>query len=207
MLTQGDSEIAAHLAASGIVDASTTGVKRDTTYGYPASFSGGALKEGVLLEMGSRGGAHTASLPPFRSMVAIYADEVLGERASVWEEFAAVHPAASADDADEILKAGRHFFDIARLLDAPLVTDALDELGPEGVRKLAADIDRHSETAGFPWSPGPVSGFADSPAFNADAVAFPHIVRGYESALGLVYGRRPPLTEVFDVVHQNRHRL
>lgn len=220
---QVDAEVAAHLGMPGVVGPSTTGAKRDTTYVYPASFPGGGITEGVLLEMGSRGGTTPASTHPFRSMVAIYAYEVLGEPASMWEEFApfdvrvlapertlleklaAVHAAASASDTNAILKVGRHFYDIARLLDAPLVTDALDALGPEGVRALAADIDRHSQSAGFAWSPRPESGYADSPAFNA--AAFPFIVRGYESALNLIHGPRPTLAEVFDVVQQNRHRL
>ena len=222
---QVDAEIAAHLGTPGIIGPSTTGVKRETTYVYSAAFSGGALKEGVLLEMGSRGGTHPVSRIPFRSMVAIYADEVLGEPASVWEEFApfdvrvlapertlleklaAVHAAASASDTNAILKAGRHFYDIERLLDAPLVTDALDALGPEGVCALAADIDRHSQSAGFAWSPRPEGGYADSPAFIADAAAFPLITRGYETALSLVHGRRPLLMEVFDAVQRNRHRI
>ena len=63
VLKQVDAEIGVHLGTPGIVGPSTTGVKRDTTYVYPASFSGGVLKEGALLEMGSRGGTHPASLP------------------------------------------------------------------------------------------------------------------------------------------------
>ncbi len=225
LFKQVDAEIAARLGTPGIVGPSTTGVKRDTTYVYPASFSGGALKEGLLLEMSSRGGTHPASLHPFRSMVAIYAEEVLGEPASVWEEFAAfevsvlapertlleklaaVHAAASAGDGNALLKAGRHFYDIAQLLASPAVTDALDALGPKGVGELATDIDSHSHSAGFAWSARPDGGYADSPAFDADAEDYPFVVRGYESALGLVYGRRPPLTEVFEVVQQYRHRI
>lgn len=225
VLKQVDADVTAHLGMPGVVGPSTTGVKRDTTYVYPASFPGEGITEGVLLEMGSRGGTNPASTHHFRSMVAIYADEVLGEPASVWEEFApfrvnvlapertlleklaAVHAAASAREPNALLRAGRHFYDIARLLEATLVTDALDTLGPEGVRELAADIDRHSRSAGFAWSPRPEGGYAASPAFDADAAAFPFAVRGYDSALSLVHGRRPPLAEVFDVVQQNRHRL
>ncbi len=220
-----DAEIGARLATRGIVGPSTTGVKRDTTYVYPASFSGGALKEGVLLEMGSRGGAHPASPHPFRSMIAIYADEVLGEGADVWEEFAefcvnvlapertlleklaAVHAVASAGDSSSMLKVGRHFYDIVRLLDAPLVTEALEALGVDGVRKLAADVDRHSQTAGFAWSLRPEGGYADSPAFATDAETFPAVARGYEAALSLVYGRRPTLEQVFDSVQRHRQLL
>lgn len=164
---------------------STTGVERDTTYIYPASFPGGGLKEGVLLEMGSRGGTHPASLHPLRAMVAIYADEVLGEGDSVWEEFApfdvnvlapertlfeklaAVHAAASAGDANALVKAGRHFYDNAQLLLSPTVTDALDSLGPRGVRELAADVDHQGESAGFAWSARPEGGYAKSPVFDA----------------------------------------
>jgi len=225
VLKQVDAEIRAHLVTRGIVGPSTTGVKRDTTYVYASSFSGGAIKEGILLEMGSRGGTQPVSSHPFRSMIAIYADEVLGEPASEWEEFASfdvkvlapertlleklagVHAAASAGDTNAILKAGRHFYDIARLLEAPLVTDALDALGLDGVRALAADIDRHSQSAGFAWDVRPEGGYAESPAFNAGVETFPFIVRGYDAALTLVYGRRPSLTEVFDVVQQNRDRL
>ena len=225
VLKQIDAEVAAHLGVPGGVGASTTGDKRDTTYVYPPSFPGGGLREGVLLEMGSRGGTHPASLHPLRSMVAIYAGEVLGEGDSAWEEFApfdvnvlapertlleklaAVHAAASAGDAHALVKAGRHFYDIAQLLSSPTVTDALDALGPHGVRELAADVDRHSESAGFAWSARPDGGFADSPAFDARAPGHADVVRGYEAALGLVYGDKPPFSFVLETVNAHRKHL
>ena len=225
VLKQVDAEIGARLATRGIVGPSTTGVKRDTTYVYPASFSGGALKEGVLLEMGSRGGTHPASPHPFRSMIAIYAEENLGEDATTWAEFApfevialapertllekiaAVHAAAISDDTAALARVGRHFYDIAQLLQAPTVLAALDALGRGGVEALAVDIDAHSESAGFAWGPRPAGGYADSPAFRADGSAHQVVARSYEAALTLVHGVTPELGEVLATVEANRHRL
>lgn len=91
VLKQVDTDVTVHLRLTKsdvTVGASTTGVKRYTTYHYPTARPGDGLKEGVLLELGSRGGTYPAGLHPYRSMVADYAITELGETADTWEEFA-----------------------------------------------------------------------------------------------------------------------
>jgi hypothetical protein len=204
-------------------------VKRYTTYHYPVTESDEGLKEGVLLELGSRGGTQPAGPHPYRSMVASYAIAELGEHADTWEEFAAftvnvlapertlmekiaaVHDAAVRGDTATLLRHGRHFYDIDRLLNTPAVVAALDALGPNGSAELLTDIIAHSGEAGFSWSPRPEGGYADSPAFDphAETQGRTHEAArtGFEAAQGLIHGIQITFDDVIATVHTNRHRL
>jgi hypothetical protein len=111
-------------------------------------------------------------------MVADYAITELGETEDTWEEFesftvnvlapertllekiAAVHGAAIRSDSSTLLKYGRHFYDIDRLLNTPAVLEALDAFGSNGFAELVEDMNAHSDQAGFSWSPRPDSGYA-----------------------------------------------
>jgi len=130
-----------------LIGSSTTGVKRYTTYLYPTGNSDPSLKEGVLLELGSRGGTQPWAVHRYRSLVAEHAISVLKESEGTWEEFAAfdvnvlapertlfeklaaVHDAAAQNDRDALLKHGRHFYDIHCLLQNKQVIDALEARG------------------------------------------------------------------------------
>ena len=82
VLKQVDADVTTHLGLTKTdvsVGPSTTGVKRYTTYHYPITEYDEGLKEGVLLELGSRGGTHPAGPHSYRSMVADYAITELGE--------------------------------------------------------------------------------------------------------------------------------
>jgi len=207
------------------VSTSETVVKRYTTYAYPTVFGATNLREGVLLELGSRGGTHPVSQHQYHSLVALHARDVLGEDAEDREEFApftvevlapertlleklaAVHAAVTTNRPDAIRAAGRHLYDIGQLLGARQVTDELAALGPTGVGALVDDINTHSESAGFAWSPRPRGGFADSPAFDPAHTSHEAIQRGYVAALELVHGPKPTLDEVLTVVHASRELL
>lgn len=72
---------------------STTGVKRNTCYHYPTRVSQSAagmqaISEGVLLEMGSRGGTFPTGTHRIRSLIADFAIGQFGDTAESWEEFA-----------------------------------------------------------------------------------------------------------------------
>jgi hypothetical protein len=157
VLKQDDTDVTAHLELIKDdvgVGASTTGVKRYTTYRYPVTEHDEGLKEGVLLELGSRGGTYPARPHPYRSMVADYAVTELGEPQDTWDEFtpftvnvfapertlleklAAVHDAAVRGDTEALIKHGRHSYDIDRLLNTATVVEALDTL--ESARPTAA---------------------------------------------------------------------
>lgn len=220
-----DSAVTAHLGLTRedvTVGASTTGVKRYTTYHYPVEAYHGALKEGVLLELGSRGGTYPARRHTYRSMVADYALTELGEPEDAWEEFAsfevnvlapertllekiaAVHDAAVRNNTSTLLKAGRHFYDIDRLLNTPSVVTALTSLGEAGFAEMVDDINTHSEEAGFSWSPRPEGGYADSPAFDPTHPCHPSILTGYQSAVHLIHGVQVTFEQVLASVAAHR---
>jgi hypothetical protein len=228
VLKKVDTDVAAHLglATSDVtVGASTTGVKRYTTYHYPVREYDEGLKEGVLLELGSRGGTYPAAPHPYRSMVADYAITELGEPEDTWEEFAsfevnvlapertllekiaAVHDAAVRNDTETLFKHGRHFYDIDRLLNTTSVVEALTRLGPAGFTSLVDDINAHSQGAGFSWSPRPDGGYADSPAFNPEHPSHSSILTGYQSAQHLIHGPRVSFDQVLATVAAHRFRL
>ncbi len=224
ILKRVDADVTAHLglAATDVaVTSSTTGVKRYTTYTYPTDTTDGDIKEGVLLELGSRGGAQPASQYPYRSLVAEHA-LTLGVSESTWEEFtsfnvwvlapertllekiAAVHDAATRVDTESLLKHGRHFYDIYQLLKNARVHDALQRLGPDGIAALVEDINTQSEAAGFSWSPRPEGGYADSPAFDPEHSAAETIATGYRGAQSLIHGALVNLEEISAAVNANR---
>lgn len=223
-----DTDVTTHLGLTENdvgIGASTKGVKRYTTYHYPVTEYDAALKEGVLLELGSRGGTYPAGPHSYRSIVADYAIIELGENEDTWEEFgsftvnvlapertllekiAAVHDAAVRSDTATLLKHGRHFHDIDRLLNTSTVTNALDALGQVGFAELVEDINAHSEEAGFSWSPRPDDGYADSPAFDPRADVHEAIRTGFEAGQALIHGTRISLDDVTATVLANRDRL
>lgn len=225
---QVDAGVTAHLGLAKsdvLVGASTTGVKRYTTYLYPTGESVDSLKEGVLLELGSRGGTHPHSQHSFRSVVADFAVAGLGEDGDTWEEFApflvevlapertllekvaAVHDAAARNDTAALLKHGRHFYDIDRLLSTTSVTTALAALGQDGLPALVTDIDSHSAAVGFTWTPRPSGGYADSPAFDPTHESRAAILTAYQNAQTLIHGQQIDLETIYATVESRRDLL
>lgn len=227
VLKKVDADVSAHLGVKGEVvpNSSTTGIKRYTTYLYSAEVTDQDLKEGVLLELGSRGGTHPAAIHSYRSMVCDYAISELEDDEDTWEEFApfdlhvlspertlleklaAVHDAASRTTESALAKGGRHFYDIHHLLESTEVQKALSTLGPDGVAALVDDINQHSAEAEFTWTPRPDNGYADSPAFDPSHSSRDAIVAGYRAAQGLIYGTRPTLEDVANIVRRHRDLL
>lgn len=228
VLKQVDADVTTHLRLTKhdvTVGPSTTGVKRYTTYQYPVEEYDEGLKEGVLLELGSRGGTYPADLHSYRSMVADYATAELGESEEAWEEFvpfevnvlapertllekiAAVHDAAARNDTAALFKHGRHFYDIDRLLNTPTIIDALSGLGAAGFTELVEDINAHSQEAGFSWSPRPEGGYAASPAFNPTGESLDAILTGFSSAQSLIHGDQITFDDVIRTVSIHRRSL
>ncbi|MBP1324982.1 hypothetical protein JOF28_000214 [Leucobacter exalbidus] len=228
VLKEVDQAVKSHLAflnSQVLVGSSTTGIKRYTTYLYPTANSDPSLKEGVLLELGSRGGTQPSAVYSYRSLVAEHAITILGESEATWEEFAAfsvnvlapertlfeklaaVHDAASRADRDALFKHGRHFYDIHCLLQDKQVTDALENLGDEGINALVDDIDSQSAAAGFSSTPRPIEGYAHSPAFDREHPARGTIEAGYEAAQALLHGDFVSLDEIISAVRHQRGLL
>lgn len=204
------------------VHSSTTGVKRYTAYPYRMHESDSNLKDRVVLELGSRGGGAPSARHPFRSLVADFALTVLGGGISDWEEFAvfdiivlapertlleklaAVHDAASRQDTERLLRSGRHFYDIYRLLHDSRVVEALGVLGERGIARLAEEIDSQSLVGEFSVTPRPPGGYADSPAFDEAHECFPSIEAGVDASRALIYGKAVTMKDIIETVRRNR---
>ena len=202
---------------------STKGVKRYVKYHYPLRTTAhGALSEGVILEMGSRGGPEPLERHSLRSIVADYAICELGESEDQWEEFvsfevnvlgaertlleklSAVHTITSDVGSRRPAGWGRHFYDIHQLLQSEEVRAKLIAMGPHEVKRLVIDIEERSVEAGFTSvkCERPSDGFASSPAFDGAGPAASEIRRAYAAAEGLMYGAVIPLEICLASVHQ-----
>ncbi|MGW5383954.1 nucleotidyl transferase AbiEii/AbiGii toxin family protein [Nocardia sp. NPDC003963] len=229
--------VTAHLglpAEAVVAKESTRGVKRNVSYLYPARTTAApaaedAIKQGVLLEMGTRGGTFPTGRHEVRSLVADFAISHFGDTADTWAEFAAfsidvlapertlfeklsaLHdgtsrapdPKASA----ALRRNARHLYDIHCLLGDAQVRASLEALGTDGIARLCADVDEHSAAAGFDYTPRPAAGFADGPLLSDNAPAREILEAGYRDAMALVYGARPSIEECLASIRSNAHLL
>jgi hypothetical protein len=124
--------VAAHFglsAGDGEVIQSETGVKRNARFAYTSRFGAGPLSEGVLLEMGVRGGPQPRTTMPLRSPAAEHALRS-GSDEGEFEEFAAVET------------------------DVLGHRPTLDVCAHDGhVAALAEDIEANSRRYGWPFCP------------------------------------------------------
>ena len=213
---------------SCLSSAQTTGVKRHVRYFYPRHVSSDAISEGVLLELGSRGGTAPARELDMMSMVAQHALGVLGDPADTWQEFAPVqvtvlapertlfeklshlHGAAilaEAGDDSALALAGRHLYDVHQLLRDRSTLAALLELGPSGVADLCRDIDERSAAAGWSVEPRPDAGYASGGLYEADSPVAQLAKPGYQRATELIWGMVPSLSACLSIVREHRTLL
>lgn len=228
VLKKVDTDVATHLGHATrevTVGASTTGVKRYTTYHYPVQEYYQRLKEGVLLEIGSRGGTYPAAPHPYRSMVADYAITELGEPEDTWEEFAsfevnvlapertllekiaAVHDAAVRNDTEALFKHGRHFYDIDRLLNTTSVIEALTRLGPAGFHQSGRGHQRTQRGRRLLLEPTPRRRVRRQPCLQPEHPSHSSILIGYQSAQHLIHGARVSFDQVLATVAAHRSHL
>jgi len=209
--------VAHHLATTGVQGAVTIGVKRYIRYPYPARHGSPEVTEGVLLEMGSRGGAFPTHERDLRSMVANHAIDTLGEAGDAWDEFESVsvmvlapeqtlleklallHDAASRYPDDNararLLRGGRHLYDVHKLLSSDDVIATLSMFGPTKVADLCRNIDEHSENADFSFTARPEAGYQASPLLDPNSPCRDALRHGYATAMTLVYGEQPTLED------------
>jgi hypothetical protein len=209
----------------------TTGVKRNTRYRYPelGYELGGSIRSGVLLEMGCRGGTFPTQIHTLHSMLAEHAINVLGEPVETWDEFASfdvevlaaertlleklafLHDAATrssdTDGRGKLARGGRHVYDVHRLLGDDRVVAALTDAGPDGVAALCADIDNHSDRAGFSSTPRPPGGYGDSPLLHTAAPFRSILERSFNEDMTLVYGEHPVFDECLETIRTNSELL
>lgn len=196
---------------------SETGIHRNVRYIYPTRWAPEIVTEGVLLEMGRRGGDFPRDRRALRSMIARYVLEtgaasedeydefasfeigVLAPERTLVEKLALLHRLGVDDDGRELARAGRHLYDINKLLSdgsimAKLVSD------PETVARLAADADAQSMRWGLPVEPRPASGYGTSPAFDLADAAAGFLREGLDSTRPLIYGTIPSFEECIEAV-------
>lgn len=164
----------------GTVDPSsaTKGVKRTATFAYPTT-RGSALKPGVLMELGTRGGALPNRRLPIHSLIAEHAEAVdlpidFEEAAPVSllvlrtlvEKLILLHHAATEGDSQRQATTVRHYYDVDRLLRDDGV---LSDLQSNPIDLLAREVTEHSRAAELPTAMRPRDGFAASPAWDPSA--------------------------------------
>ncbi|KAF5281057.1 hypothetical protein FQR65_LT14873 [Abscondita terminalis] len=209
--------------------AAVAGERNTTALGVPAAY---VEKDFWVTEVLRAASTEQAVALPDGSVVPVtftfkgdHAITVLGETESAWKEFAsfdvnvlapertlfeklaAVHDAASRNDTSVLLKQGRHFYDIHRLVENTQVAGALEAIDPAEKQKLIDDIDQRSLAAGFSSTIRPTGCYANSPAFDPEHPSRAAIETGYSAAQQLIYGERISLDDVTESVRRRRKLL
>jgi hypothetical protein len=158
--------------------ATTKGVKRAARLHFPSSAENVGTSNGLLIELGSRGGAMPHERLTIRSLVAELSSvdisdveevapfeiSVLSPVRTLVEKLVLLHTAHTDGDVKRINQTARHYYDIHELLAHPNI---LEELVAYGIDALARDIVTYSSIAELPATARPADGFANSPAFTA----------------------------------------
>jgi len=190
------------------------GFTRNADYLYPSRLGSSAIRAGVRLEMGIRGGILRGTQ---RRTVASYVAEyiaatrldadydelarvevdVIAPVRTLAEKLALLHHAgcmALQGNPGPLQRAGRHFYDIHELLRSPDVMAALSTPG-QTMDVLADDVDAKSAQHGWGHTPRPRRGYADSLVFDPSGPARRMAEEAYQRALSLVWGVRPTFDE------------
>jgi len=154
-------------------------VKRTATFNYPTTHVVGALKPGVLMELGTSGGALPHRRLPIQSLIAEHAESldlpvdfakatplsilVLDPVRTLAEKLVLLHHAATEGDEQRRAATARHYYDVDQLLRNDRVLADIKEVG---IDILARETTQHSPAAGLPTAERPADGFSTSPAWN-----------------------------------------
>ena len=198
---------------------SETGIHRNVRYVYPARLPSMIVAEGVLLEMGRRGGDLPRERRALRSMIARYVIETGAAADNEYEEFASfdiwvlapertlveklalLHRLGVQGDRSALARNSRHLYDVYKLLsDDSIVTKLRSD--PATVARLAADADAQSMRWELPVEPRPANGYGHSPAFDLSHVSAGFLREGFESTRPLLYGTVPTFEECIEVVRR-----
>ena len=197
-------------------------VKRAATLEFSAANSPGGIRDGVLLELGTRGGAQPMERREITSLIAEHAsalDGLLGDGVvtpfsihvmrpvrTLIEKLMIVHHAAESADVDEQRRHARHYYDIWCLLSDPKTVSALSET-PAQV--IAREVETFTRAAGEPTSPRPELGFAQSSAFTPKTAAA--IREDFETLVLQQFvwpnAEKPSVEECCSIVRESEHLL
>jgi hypothetical protein len=209
--------------ATGIVptvdpSSSTTGVKRTATFTYETARDAGILRPGVLMELGTRGGALPQRRLAVQSLITEHAETVglpldFDEAAPVSllvlepvrtlaDKLVLLHHAATEGDDNRKTATARHYYDVDRLLRNDQV---IAHLADSPMDVLAREVCEHSRSAGLPTADRPKGGFATSPAWDPAQAAI--AMRAYTSTVlpNLVWPNSP--TSTFEECCKKIHDL
>lgn len=198
---------------------SEKGIHRNVRYIYPARSAPLIVREGVLLEMGCRGGDLPRERRELRSMITRYVIETGAARDDEYEEFASfdidvlapertlveklalLHRLSVDDGGRELARSGRHLYDLFKLLSDGSILAKLRS-DPALVARLAVDADAQSVKWELPVEPRPMNGYGDSPAFELTGSPARSLRQGLASAHPLIYGTVPTFEECIEVVRR-----
>lgn len=203
---------------------STKGKKRNARFHYTADYPATIASQGVLLEMGIRGGTSPGLLPiQVKSFIAEYLYEtnqagnfveekavetmVLDPVRTLFEKFCALHAAAMKVGNGEnsmMTKAGRHYYDVHALLNSNAVREGL-KIAPRA--SILEEIKTISLDEGWEFFDSPSGGFAESPAFQTEGLVGEMAQRSYEESSALFYGESPLFEECLTIVHASSDLL
>lgn len=162
-------------------DAATTtkGVKRTVTLAYPTEHKSGVLRSGVMMELGTRGGALPQRRLAIQSLITEHAETVglpidfdeaepisllvLEPVRTLVDKLVLLHHAATEGDDARQAATARHYYDVDRLLRNE---DVVAQLADPPIDVLAREVCEHSRAAGLPTAERPKGGFAASAAWD-----------------------------------------
>jgi hypothetical protein len=174
-------------AATGVTpesdpSATTRGVKRTSVFRYPTVHGSGVLRPGVLMELGTRGGALPQRRLAVQSLITEHAESiglpvdfdeaepvsilVLEPVRTLVDKLVLLHHAATAGDDARKAATARHYYDVDRLLRND---DVLSQLREPPIDVMAREVCEHSRAADLPTADRPRGGFAASPAWDPSA--------------------------------------
>ena len=172
-------EAATGLAAVVDPATATKGVKRTVILAYPTATPLGALRRGVRLELGVRGGAMPTVPRTVTSLLALHGPlvgldvdfaeaspftmHVLKPVRTLVEKLMIVHHAAATGDEAEQARIARHYYDIWCLLND---ADTMAALGESPVDVLEREVVTFTHAADLATTRRPTGGFANSSAFD-----------------------------------------
>ena len=189
---------------------------------YPARAQTDLLSDGVLLEMGCRGGPLPNEVRTVRSLMSEVADEiefgssrdyedlspfeltVLAPERTLAEKLAFLHHRATTRDLERLHGGARHLYDVYRLLGHASTVKAL-QVGV--MAELMEDIDERSARANWGYTPRPKDGFAASPAFADDPDIRRSLSEGYVEIGGLIWGAQPDVSLMVDFIRERAELL
>lgn len=171
-------ENATSLTSSAVPDAITKGVKRAARFAYTSGYRpvGIGLSEGVLLELGNRGGSWPSQVMTVGSLIAEHLGNEIGDTPeatpfdlkvlhpsrTLVEKLSILHTLHSGENERMATRAARHYYDIHQLLTHDPTIDGIRQ---HGMESLAREVETSSIRAEQIVVSRPIRGFALSPAF------------------------------------------